>query len=98
VTVEFGWNNDVAMVSTESKWDGVPESRTSVLPARTYLSGDVVLVSALDSQDRRPMRGDVALLLYPLDPARLMIDRVIGTEGDTVQTFDGYVYVRRSTG
>jgi signal peptidase I len=61
--------------------------------APTYVSGDVVLVRAFDYQDRRPRRGDVALLYYPLDPEKLMIHRVISTEGDTLQIFDGHVYV-----
>jgi signal peptidase I len=61
--------------------------------APTYMSGDVVLARAFDYQDRRPRRGDVTLLYYPLDPVKFMLDRVISTEGDTVQIFDGYVYV-----
>jgi signal peptidase I len=35
----------------------------------------------------------VALLSYPLDPAKLMIDRVIALEGDTLQIFDGRVRI-----
>jgi len=61
--------------------------------APTYVNGDVLLVSALTYRDARPKRGDVAQLYYPLEPAKLLIDRVVGIEGDTVQIFDGDLYI-----
>jgi signal peptidase I len=61
--------------------------------APAYVSGDIVLVSALAYRDTRPRHGDVALLYYPLEPTKLLIDRVVATAGDTVQIFDGHVYV-----
>jgi signal peptidase I len=61
--------------------------------APAFVTGDIVFVSAFAYRNARPRRGDVALLLYPLDPARLMIDRVMALEGDTVQIFDGRVYI-----
>ncbi|HWF86254.1 MAG TPA: hypothetical protein VG222_15450 [Vicinamibacterales bacterium] len=35
----------------------------------------------------------VALLYYPLNPAKLTIDRVIAIEGDTLRIIGGDVYV-----
>jgi signal peptidase I len=61
--------------------------------APTYVRGDVVLVSALGYRGNKPRRGDVALLYYPLDPTRLMVDRVIGIEGDAIRIADGRVFL-----
>jgi signal peptidase I len=63
----------------------------AMVPA--LVAGDIVLVSALEYRNERPRRGDGALLSYPLDPEKVMIDRVIALEGDTVQIFDGHVCV-----
>ena len=61
--------------------------------APAFVAGDVVLVSTFAYRNAPPRRGDVALLSYPLDPSKTMIDRVIALEGDTVRIFDGRVYI-----
>ena len=61
--------------------------------APTYVNGDVVLFSALQYWYDRPRRGDVALLHYPLEPAKLLVARLIANEGDTVRILDGRVYL-----
>jgi signal peptidase I len=61
--------------------------------APAYMSGDVVLVSSRDYGDLQLTRGDVELLNHPLYPDRSLVSRVIGLQGDTVQIFDGQVYV-----
>jgi signal peptidase I len=63
----------------------------SMTPA--YVRGDLVLASSLGSSETQPRRAGVELLYYPLEPRRLMVDRVIGIEGDTVRIADGHVYL-----
>jgi signal peptidase I len=58
-----------------------------------YVRGNIVFASALVSSETQPRRGEVELLYYPLEPRRLMVDRVIGVEGDTVRIADGHVYL-----
>jgi signal peptidase I len=39
-----------------------------------------------------PKRGDIVMLLFPLNPARSFVKRVIATEGDQVRIVGGRVY------
>lgn len=59
----------------------------------TYVRGDIVLVSAVPYRHADPRRGDVALMHYPLDPANLLLDRVVAIEGDTLRIVGGRVYL-----
>jgi signal peptidase I len=58
----------------------------------------------IDDQDRlivnkwvyradEPHKGDIVMLLYPLNPNRMFVKRVIAGEGDTLRIVDGNVYV-----
>ncbi len=40
-----------------------------------------------------PKRGDVIVFIYPKDPSKDFIKRVIGTQGETVQIVKGKIYV-----
>ena len=40
-----------------------------------------------------PKRGDVIVFIYPKDPSKDFIKRVIGTQGETVQVIKGQVYI-----
>ena len=42
---------------------------------------------------RKPNRGDIIVFKYPEDPTRDFIKRVIGIEGDTIESKDKTVYV-----
>jgi signal peptidase I len=42
---------------------------------------------------RKPQRGDIIVFKYPEDPTRDFIKRVVGIEGDTVESKDKMVYV-----
>ncbi len=41
----------------------------------------------------KPKRGDVIVFIYPVDPAKDFIKRVIGTEGEKVQIVNGKIYI-----
>jgi len=40
-----------------------------------------------------PKRGDVIVFIYPKDPSKDYIKRVIGTQGETVQVIKGKIYI-----
>jgi signal peptidase I len=42
---------------------------------------------------RKPQRGDVVVFLYPEDPTRDFIKRLIATEGEAVQIKNGKIYI-----
>lgn len=41
----------------------------------------------------KPQQGDVIVFIYPLDPSKDFIKRVIGTEGEKVQLIDNKIYI-----
>jgi len=72
----------------------------------TLIEGDRILVSKFiygaripltDSLRlpglRNPQRGDVVVFLYPEDPTRDFIKRLIATEGETAQIKNGKIYI-----
>ena len=44
-------------------------------------------------QFRKPHRGNVIVFVFPLDPSKDFIKRVIGTEGEKVQIIDKKIYI-----
>lgn len=61
----------------------------------TIMTGDRILALRTSYWFSEPERGDVAVFRYPDDPSgkTLYVKRIIGVEGDTVELFDGVVYV-----
>jgi signal peptidase I len=41
----------------------------------------------------KPERGDIIVFIFPLDPSKDFIKRVIGTEGEKIQIIDGKIYI-----
>jgi signal peptidase I len=56
----------------------------------TLLIGDHIMV---DKRTRTPHRGDVIVFVFPPDPAKDFVKRVIGIPGDTVQIKAGRLYL-----
>jgi signal peptidase I len=75
----------------------------SMMP--TLLPGDYILVNKFTYGIRipfmntrilsykEPKRGDVIVFIYPKDPSKDFIKRVIGTQGETVQIVKGKIYI-----
>ena len=55
--------------------------------------GEFVVVNRLAYRWSEPRRGDIVVFLFPLDPQRRFIKRIIGLPGDTVAVEAGQVYV-----
>jgi signal peptidase I len=54
---------------------------------------DRLIVNKLAYELGDPEPGDIVMLYYPRDPAKMFVKRVIAKEGDTVRIVDGRVYV-----
>jgi signal peptidase I len=61
--------------------------------APTLADQDRLIVNKLAYRIGEPRRGDIAMLYYPIDPAKSFVKRVVGEEGDTVRIVDGRVFV-----
>jgi len=55
--------------------------------------GNFVLVNKLAYQLVQPRRGDVVMHVYPVNPRKMFVKRIIALEGDTVRIVDGKVFV-----
>jgi signal peptidase I len=58
----------------------------------TIKGGSVVLFNRLSYIDSKPQRGDV-VVFYHKESNKLMVKRVVGTEGDIIDIHDGVVFV-----
>jgi signal peptidase I len=71
----------------------------------TLLVGDYILVNKFIYgiripytaikffQFKKPRRGDVIVFIFPLDPSKDFIKRVIGTEGEKVEIMHNKIYI-----
>ncbi len=71
----------------------------------TLLIGDYLLVNKFTYgiripyinikffQFKKPQRGDVIVFIFPLDPSKDFIKRVIGTEGEKVEIIHNKIYI-----
>ena len=55
--------------------------------------GTKVIVNKLAYLNASPARGDVVMLLYPINPEKKFVKRIIAGESDTVRIQDGRVFV-----
>jgi len=59
----------------------------------TIENGDFILVETFTFTKRAPRQGDVVVFEYPENTSKIIITRVIGTPGDTVEVKEKKVYV-----
>jgi len=60
---------------------------------QSILVGDHILVDKLTYDQSNPMRGDIIVFKYPVDPKKDFIKRVVGLPGDTIEGRDKIIYV-----
>ena len=61
--------------------------------APTLEDGAFVLVNKLAYQLDQPRRGDVVMHLYPVNPRKAFLKRIVAEQGDTVRIGGGRVFV-----
>ena len=61
--------------------------------APTLEGQDRLIVNKLVYHLHEPRRGEIVMLLFPLNPDKSFVKRVIAEEGDQVRIVDGRVYV-----
>lgn len=66
---------------------------TGVSMAPTLNDGDRMLVDEFAFELGDPQVGDIVILYFPVNPARIFIKRVIAAAGDTVRVTNGRTYV-----
>ncbi len=67
-------------------------SGDSMVP--TFASNDYLVIDELTYAFHPPLRGDVIVFRYPLDPSIYFIKRLIGVPGDTVVVSNGSVFIQ----
>jgi signal peptidase I len=58
-----------------------------------FHTGDYLIVNELSYHFHEPVRGDMIVLRYPLQPSRFFLKRIIGLPGDRVLITDGKVMI-----
>ena len=61
--------------------------------APTLQDQDRLIVNKLAYRMGAPIRGDIVMLYYPINPDKSFVKRVIAEEGEDVRIVDGIVYV-----
>ncbi|MBU2036653.1 signal peptidase I [Patescibacteria group bacterium] len=83
-----------------------------ILPVRYYLmqpffvkgasmepnfdDGQYLIIDELSYSWRTPMRGEVVVFKYPVDPSQYYIKRIIGLPGETIEVADGQIKIVNS--
>lgn len=59
----------------------------------TLIEGDRIFVDKLSYRFHEPVRGDVIVFKYPLDPKKDFVKRLVGLPGETLEIKDGKIYI-----
>ncbi len=60
--------------------------------APTLEDQDRLIVNKLAYRLHDPQVGDIVMLLYPEDPEKSFVKRIVAEPGDTIRSVDGRVY------
>jgi signal peptidase I len=63
----------------------------------TLQDGEYILVNKLAYKLGEPMRGDIVVFIFPVNPAEDLIKRVIGLPGDTISVQNGVLSINGVT-
>src|SRR5579863_6094616 len=66
-------------------------SGDSMMPS--YKNGEYVFSTIYHQNQTSLHRGDVIILISPLNPDKYLDKRAIGMPGDTIELMDGFVYI-----
>ncbi len=59
----------------------------------SYYDHEYLIIDELSYRLRDPMRGEVVVFRYPLDPSQFFIKRIVGLPGETVEINNGHVTI-----
>ena len=59
----------------------------------TLQDGEYILVNKLAYKFTEPMRGDIVVFVFPINPEEDLIKRIIGLPGDTITVQDGVLSI-----
>lgn len=59
----------------------------------TLQNGEYILVNKLAYKTGEPMRGDIVVFVFPMNPQEDLIKRVIGLPGETISVHEGIVTI-----
>ena len=58
-----------------------------------FHGGDYLIIDELSYQFREPMRGEVVVFRYPLNPRNFFIKRIVGLPGEEVEIRGGSIFI-----
>lgn len=59
----------------------------------TVMTGSKILINRLSYMWEDPQRGDIVAFYYPDNPEKIYLKRILGLPGETIEGFDGVVYI-----
>lgn len=59
----------------------------------TLFKGDMLYVSKISYRFSEPVRGDIVVFKYPLDPKRDFVKRIMGMPGETLEIKNSVVHI-----
>lgn len=59
----------------------------------TLQDGEYILINKLAYKLGEPMRGDIVVFVFPVNPEEDLIKRIIGLPGDTITVLDGVLSI-----
>jgi len=63
-----------------------------------FHGGDYLIIDELSYQFREPMRGEVVVFRYPLNPRNFFIKRIVGLPGEEIEIRDGSIFITGLSG